>query len=746
MEVPATEVYNPWLAEWDNNLCDLCNKEDFRSLFGLPTWDDDFSGSGWTAGGGHCPRTFAYLRDHQSCAFCRLIYHGLKDADNWYHVEERAVWLTPDVFAWFLGVSKSHAHPKKIEKKVWLRIQRDCLGLDKPWDGENEVLTEQIAQVQLFARQPDCVTDPIWYETASRYKAKGYADIFDVSNFDCPDDKALFDAVHASACRGRWIPNEKADFEMLKNWLWVCDNFHDDQCRPQIQQDTALQSFPRRVIDVQRGRVIPAPAGCRYICLSYVWGGVRQLVLSNQTMNSLSKDGGIYEVYLDEDGHEIRMSKTVEDAVYAAQMLGEQYLWVDACCIQQDDPCGSKQEEINAMDVIYGQAKLTIVAAAGDSAISGLPGVREGSRNVLQHMEIVKNRPLIMSVCPTWELHLSSWERRAWTLQERALSRRLLVFTANQVYFSCRRTHFFEDTISELPTNDMHIKAFPDRYQDDDIYVADDRRNDLSYYQKLVQQITLRKISYPTDALNACEGLLSHYRRQTNMSDSRLAFGLPLAVFTAALCWSSLSHRPETRRKEFPSWSWAGWDNSAVYLDRNAVHIRSSMVQPAEADDSAEGRACQFVCPRALQDYDPKSSILKFEGFVIKLHVSRALKSWPRAHPAFKLTSPDNPEHCVGAINLDQVWRESQPDLLDFIIIGFVVHDNGEGRNPRYSYGVRLMCIEWIGDVAYRVQLAHDPPMNDRPFWTPPGEARQTIRNIIQVEPSPEGLQLIKLG
>ena len=115
-----------------------------------------------------------------------------------------------------------------------------------------------------------------------------------------------------------------------------------------------------------------------------MWGGIKQLLLNDETVDTLRTEGGIHEACTDKDGHEIRILKTVEDAIYATRMLGEQYLWVDAICIKQD-ALETKQEEIDAMDVTYSQASLTIVAAAGDSADAGLPGVRKGSRNVRQH-------------------------------------------------------------------------------------------------------------------------------------------------------------------------------------------------------------------------------------------------------------------------------------------------------------------------------------------------------------------------
>lgn len=276
MEV-LTEFY-PWEGERDNNLCELCNITDFRAIFGSATWDCAPQPGDWHQSDGEVPRTFAYVRNHQSCAFCRLIYHGLKNSDNWHFVKERAVWLSARVFAWFLGHGKDQKFHSRVEKKICLRVQRNCF---EPWEQETEVLTEQVAQIQVVcSQQPDFATDPACYEMLSRYKANGCDDIFDVSDYERLEDKKLVGNAHSSACHGRWIPKDRVDFDMVKNWLWLCDGFHDERCRPQVQKDDFSVEFPRRLIDVQRGSVVHALAKCRYICLSYVWGDVKQLLLN----------------------------------------------------------------------------------------------------------------------------------------------------------------------------------------------------------------------------------------------------------------------------------------------------------------------------------------------------------------------------------------------------------------------------------------------------------------------------------
>lgn len=56
------------------------------------------------------------------------------------------------------------------------------------------------------------------------------------------------------------------------------------------------------------------------------------------------------------------------------QKFRQRYIWVDALCIVQDDN-EDKMHEIQRMHEIYSQAELTIVAATGDGANSGLEAI-----------------------------------------------------------------------------------------------------------------------------------------------------------------------------------------------------------------------------------------------------------------------------------------------------------------------------------------------------------------------------------
>lgn len=73
------------------------------------------------------------------------------------------------------------------------------------------------------------------------------------------------------------------------------------------------------------------------------------------------------------------LTRTIEDAFQVTKELGYQYLWVDRYCITQHDSV-HKSSQVRQMDVIYSQAALTLVAAAGHNPHYGLSGVDEHMR------------------------------------------------------------------------------------------------------------------------------------------------------------------------------------------------------------------------------------------------------------------------------------------------------------------------------------------------------------------------------
>ncbi|KAI9170654.1 hypothetical protein HJFPF1_00124 [Paramyrothecium foliicola] len=117
----------------------------------------------------------------------------------------------------------------------------------------------------------------------------------------------------------------QADLEASRSWLSNCEKNHTDSCITSYTVD-----IPLILVDVEKQRLVRGSSSDRYIALSYIWGAVPMLVARKDTFTSLTIEDSLHNI-------RHQLPKTISDAIYAAKMLGEKYLWVDSLCIIQDD-------------------------------------------------------------------------------------------------------------------------------------------------------------------------------------------------------------------------------------------------------------------------------------------------------------------------------------------------------------------------------------------------------------------------
>jgi hypothetical protein len=96
------------------------------------------------------------------------------------------------------------------------------------------------------------------------------------------------------------------------------------------------------------------------------------------------------------------------------------------------------------MDRIYSQAEVTLVAGAGVDDSYGLPGVSKRARKPQETINIGPLKLIQIPPHTSCTLRSSKWASRGWTYQEGILSRRMLVFTDDQVSYVCNAMHCAE--------------------------------------------------------------------------------------------------------------------------------------------------------------------------------------------------------------------------------------------------------------------------------------------------------------
>ncbi|MCJ1434123.1 hypothetical protein MMC27_003489 [Xylographa pallens] len=347
------------------------------------------------------------------------------------------------------------------------------------------------------------------------------------------------------------IPQIKHD--LVKKWYNDC-NHGNCGTNPNNSYGREMpKSF--RLIDVDSDCIVHSVQKPRYVALSYVWGAARVL----RNMKDIEKDLEVKGSLLERAKE---LPNTIKDAISLTRKLGEHYLSVDSLCIIQDDP-DDQAEQITDIDLIYSSAVLTIAAASGDTADTPLAGMTSNPREFRQHIEKIQgislaNRPAILEQA----IDESVWNSRAWTLQERLLSPRVLFVGKQRCFFSCqhRQDAFIEsDDVVEIG---LVRKFMPEVFKSDaPLMMSSWGSVNISSYRRVVKGYTSRHLSFASDILNAFEGIANGFRP---LFRSDFVFGLPRSELDSQLLWQPSG--PLTRRRDsisgqplFPSWTWAGW-------------------------------------------------------------------------------------------------------------------------------------------------------------------------------------------
>lgn len=220
---------------------------------------------------------------------------------------------------------------------------------------------------------------------------------------------------------------------MATQLLDECTHMHP-LCK--APQTTAL---PIRVLDVgsiANDRIcllVSKDRKTRYAALSYCWGGKQEVVANEGSWEAMTR--GIATSML---------PKTIQDAVTVTRKLGLQYLWVDSLCIKQDS-IEDWASESSKMGDVYGKATVTIAAAGASTCSAGC--FIQDSSNPARFIEEIRLRLPDLSIGAialrvqnsySYDTLEDPLNQRAWALQERLLSPRLLIYGLENLSWQCQ--------------------------------------------------------------------------------------------------------------------------------------------------------------------------------------------------------------------------------------------------------------------------------------------------------------------
>ncbi|KAF5620275.1 hypothetical protein F52700_11597 [Fusarium sp. NRRL 52700] len=271
------------------------------------------------------------------------------------------------------------------------------------------------------------------------------------------------------------------------------------------------------------------------------------------------------------------------------------------------------------MNTIYNQASVTIVAAAGESASYGLPGVGQRPRMIPSKFTLGGRTWMFRRRLIKHRVDETKWSTRGWTYQEAVFSRRCVIFTDDQVLYQCGCMTCAEESIEDVSTSEREGFPIFERMADRD----SNPRQDLPRGRRFMRDLeaySKRELSYDSDVLRAMEGVFGFYAQLQPSVEQYWGLtlrwiGCKISIqgsedydlarskhddIVGALLWAMLWEPSWSKiqdiqtglvkRSGFPTWSWAAWKVEVrwSYLT-NLEHLEKNFKTPLFVETTAGG-------------------------------------------------------------------------------------------------------------------------------------------------------------
>ncbi|KAI1090929.1 HET-domain-containing protein [Rostrohypoxylon terebratum] len=459
-------------------------------------------------------------------------------------------------------------------------------------------------------------------------------------------------------------PSSRISVDFARRCIQSCQNEHE-QCRRSMgnimaRGGSALidpNSIPSRLLNLVTknselyvqliGNSLPSAIDKEMVSLegfailSYCWGGPQPVQLMRDNVTNLGNGIPV-----------ARLPKSLQDAAWFTHEIGLKHLWIDALCIIQDD-IEDKVHEISRMELYYGQSTVTICAASSAKCSDGF---------LTRHTEDVaryKFGPIqlraktstgtsgfVQAVAEVDYFNIQKPPEpitsRGWTLQEALLSRRILIFSSDYLYFTCTVANAscggFEPGLKPRVMTTYQSRVA-------NVHTISGLRDyPVTFvWRNLINDYTKRFLGCPADKLPAVSALASSLIPMGKERNQQLVYLAGLMVdisdqdnysWRNEFLWR-VHDMKNTRQIPIgsPSWSWSSLDGRIISCTRYPFSSRWNI-----AEESQGIRLCEY-------GVDLENRIAPFgavKGGLVKIHARIKELSTIQGHK-YKIMTESNP-------------------------------------------------------------------------------------------------------
>ena len=370
---------------------------------------------------------------------------------------------------------------------------------------------------------------------------------------------------------------------------------------------------------------------------------------------------------------EVQLPNNFKHAIAFTRRLKYDYIWIDSLCIIQHDQ-DDWACEASKMAQYYNNASLTLTVADALTCHVGFlhfrnqrtsPPIPADGEDYYSLRKVLPNDDELNLMSPI--------SKRAWTLQERLISPRIIHFTRNQLLWHCRTCQWAEGYVynsfrshDEFELGCQKAGNYIDREEYDTYWRS--RSSDPNYqpyfdldfaaeiWYSCISEYTTRFLSHPSDKLAAISGLAQKY---ANTEMGRYLAGLWECDIFRGLAWTRVKPGERTEEKfmsyfaikakrtiaaralkppvlyRAPSWSWASVNGPVAineaffyFAKRGASAGMQYEVEHWESEYGPRLVTCALQHSTASPYLDTlEGSFIQVEGYCRPLWVSKTTPS-----------------------------------------------------------------------------------------------------------------------